>query len=174
MSLRRRGALLVACAAVCWSSGGLIARLVGTSPWTTNLWRSLFASLFLGIVLSIVRRAAAGRDVVDVQEQQFDHRLERPVRLVGPAGGFENRVRAEAEDTRVEQVQLFGQVRLNERGQRLVGQSLHLGSAVDAHPRAAVAVIHCVCPHEPMSCKNLSIRNCRLPGLNVPIVQIGD
>ena len=52
----RRGALLVACAAVCWSSGGLIARLVTTDPWTTSLWRSLFASLFLGVVLWIARR----------------------------------------------------------------------------------------------------------------------
>lgn len=54
-AFRRRGALLVACAAVCWSSGGLIARLVTTSPWTTSLWRSLFASLFLALVLRIVR-----------------------------------------------------------------------------------------------------------------------
>jgi drug/metabolite transporter (DMT)-like permease len=52
----RRGALLVAAAAVCWSSGALIARLVTTTPWTTNLWRSLFASLFLGLTLSVVRR----------------------------------------------------------------------------------------------------------------------
>ncbi|MEK7701774.1 MAG: DMT family transporter [candidate division NC10 bacterium] len=51
----RRGALLVACAAVCWSSGGLIARLVTTNPWTTSLWRSLFASLFLALVLWVVR-----------------------------------------------------------------------------------------------------------------------
>jgi drug/metabolite transporter (DMT)-like permease len=51
----RRGALLVAGAAVCWSSGGLIARLVTTSPWTTSLWRSLFASLFLALVLWVVR-----------------------------------------------------------------------------------------------------------------------
>ena len=43
-------------AAVCWSSGALIARMVTTTPWTTNLWRSLFASVFLGVVLSIVRR----------------------------------------------------------------------------------------------------------------------
>jgi drug/metabolite transporter (DMT)-like permease len=56
----RRGALLVACAAMCWSSGGLIARLVTTSPWTTNLWRSLFASLFLALVLRMVR----GRGIV--------------------------------------------------------------------------------------------------------------
>jgi drug/metabolite transporter, DME family len=52
----RRGALLVACAAVCWSSGGLVARLVATSPWTTSLWRGLFASLFLTLVLWVVRR----------------------------------------------------------------------------------------------------------------------
>ncbi|HEY7518271.1 MAG TPA: DMT family transporter, partial [Methylomirabilota bacterium] len=51
-----RGALLVAAAAVCWSSGALIARLVATSPWTTNLWRSLFASVFLAVLLSITRR----------------------------------------------------------------------------------------------------------------------
>jgi drug/metabolite transporter (DMT)-like permease len=51
----RRGALLVAGAAMCWSSGGLITRLVSTSPWTTSLWRSLFASLFLAVVLWIVR-----------------------------------------------------------------------------------------------------------------------
>src|SRR5205823_13177383 len=52
----RRGALLVACAAVCWSSGGLVARLVTTSPWTTSLWRGLFASLFLTVALWVVRR----------------------------------------------------------------------------------------------------------------------
>src|SRR5499433_1322542 len=51
----RRGALLVACAALCWSSGSLIVRLVGTSPWTTSLWRSFFASLFLGLVLWLIR-----------------------------------------------------------------------------------------------------------------------
>jgi drug/metabolite transporter (DMT)-like permease len=45
---------------VCWSSGGLITRLVSTSPWTTNLWRSVFASLFLALVLWIVR----GRSIV--------------------------------------------------------------------------------------------------------------
>jgi drug/metabolite transporter (DMT)-like permease len=59
-AVRRRGVLLVAGAAVCWSSGGLIARLVTTSPWTTNLWRSVFASLFLALVLRVVR----GRGIV--------------------------------------------------------------------------------------------------------------
>jgi drug/metabolite transporter (DMT)-like permease len=69
----RRGALLVACAAVCWSTGGLIARLVSTTPWTTNLWRSLFASVFLGVVLGVARRRSivaqwreGGRPVVAV------------------------------------------------------------------------------------------------------------
>jgi drug/metabolite transporter (DMT)-like permease len=69
----RRGALLVACAAICWSSGGLIVRLVSTSPWTTSLWRSLFASLCLALVLRIARRRGivaqwreGGRPVVAV------------------------------------------------------------------------------------------------------------
>jgi drug/metabolite transporter (DMT)-like permease len=52
----RRGAVLVACAAMCWSSGALIARLVGTGPWTTNLWRSVFASAFLAVALSLANR----------------------------------------------------------------------------------------------------------------------
>jgi len=56
MPATRRGVVLVACAAMCWSSGALIARLVGTSPWTTTLWRSFFASLFLIVVLQLVRR----------------------------------------------------------------------------------------------------------------------
>jgi drug/metabolite transporter (DMT)-like permease len=46
----------VACAALCWSSGGLITRLVTTGPWTTNLWRSAFAAVFLSLVLWAVRR----------------------------------------------------------------------------------------------------------------------
>ena len=50
------GSLLVACAAVCWSSGGLIARLVTTTPWTTSFWRSVSAAVFLAVVLSIARR----------------------------------------------------------------------------------------------------------------------
>lgn len=63
----------MAAAAVCWSSGALVARLVATTPWTTNLWRSLFASVFLGVLLSIARRRSiltqwreGGRPVVAV------------------------------------------------------------------------------------------------------------
>ena len=50
------GALLVAGAAVCWSSGALLVRLITATPWTTSLWRSLFASTFLALLLSISRR----------------------------------------------------------------------------------------------------------------------
>src|SRR5947209_15000382 len=56
----RRGVLLVACAALCWSSGSLIVRLVGTPPWTTTVWRSFFASLCLALVLWLVH----GRGIV--------------------------------------------------------------------------------------------------------------
>src|SRR5262245_58289061 len=55
-SIAGSGTLLVACAAVCWSSGGLIARLVTTAPWTTSFWRSVSAAVFLSVVLSIARR----------------------------------------------------------------------------------------------------------------------
>jgi drug/metabolite transporter (DMT)-like permease len=43
----RRGLLLVAGAAVVWSSGGLLARMIATDPWTKLFWRSLFAFVFL-------------------------------------------------------------------------------------------------------------------------------
>ncbi len=43
----RRGLMLVAGAAVVWSSGGLLARLVAADPWTILFWRSTFACLFL-------------------------------------------------------------------------------------------------------------------------------
>ena len=56
MPAARRGAALVACAAICWSTGALIARLVDTGPWTTTFWRSTFASVFLALVLSVTRR----------------------------------------------------------------------------------------------------------------------
>jgi drug/metabolite transporter (DMT)-like permease len=49
----RRGVLLIACAAVCWSSGGLIARLVTTGPWATSLWRGAFAACFLALTLRL-------------------------------------------------------------------------------------------------------------------------
>ena len=39
--------LLVAGAALVWSSGGLLARMIGTDPWTKLFWRSVFAFVFL-------------------------------------------------------------------------------------------------------------------------------
>ena len=69
----RRGALLVALASLCWSSGGLIVRLVSTGPWTTAFWRSLCAFLCLSVVLWLARRRSiitqwreGGRPVVTV------------------------------------------------------------------------------------------------------------
>ena len=53
---RREGFWLVAAAALCWSTGGLIARLVGTSPWTTVFWRSVFCAAFLFSAVAIARR----------------------------------------------------------------------------------------------------------------------
>ena len=50
---RGRGRLLVAAAAVSWSTGGLIARTVGTDPWTTVFWRGLFCAAFLLAVTAL-------------------------------------------------------------------------------------------------------------------------
>ncbi len=48
MDSRLRGMILVGAAAVTWSTGGLLARLVQDADrWTTIFWRSAFAFLFL-------------------------------------------------------------------------------------------------------------------------------
>ena len=54
-----RGLLLVAAAAITWSTGGLIVRLLDDhDPWRTIFWRSLFAALFLiGYVAASEKRA---------------------------------------------------------------------------------------------------------------------
>src|SRR5689334_431504 len=49
----RRGALLVAGAAVAWSSAGLLVRTTATVNWTTLFWRSVFAAIFLGLYIAI-------------------------------------------------------------------------------------------------------------------------
>lgn len=54
--IRRTGFWLVASAALCWSTGGLIARLVSTGPWTTVFWRSVFCAAFLFAAVAIARR----------------------------------------------------------------------------------------------------------------------
>jgi drug/metabolite transporter (DMT)-like permease len=58
---RRSGRLLVAAAAVCWSGGGLMARLVDTDPWTTVFWRGLFCASFLTAVTALRERDGTAR-----------------------------------------------------------------------------------------------------------------
>lgn len=48
-----KGVLLLAGAALCWSLGGILIRLVEASDWTIVLWRSVFMSLTLLTVLAI-------------------------------------------------------------------------------------------------------------------------
>jgi len=55
---RPRGVLLVAGAALCWSSGGLLARLVDTDTWTTVFWRGIFCAAFLLVVTGAQARGA--------------------------------------------------------------------------------------------------------------------
>lgn len=64
-SARRLGFWLVVAAAVCWSSGGLIARLAGTDPWTTIFWRSVFCALFLAATVAIMQRGRLAEVVRD-------------------------------------------------------------------------------------------------------------
>ncbi len=51
-----RGLLLVTVATLIWSSGGLIVRVLDTDPWTTILWRSTFATLFLVVYIALRER----------------------------------------------------------------------------------------------------------------------
>jgi drug/metabolite transporter (DMT)-like permease len=46
-TLRLRGTLMVSAAAICWSIGGLLQRVISSEAWTTIFWRSVFAALFL-------------------------------------------------------------------------------------------------------------------------------
>ncbi len=56
----RRGLLLVALAAILWSTGGLIVRsLESADVWTTVLWRSVFAAGFLIIFIAVRDRGRA-------------------------------------------------------------------------------------------------------------------
>jgi drug/metabolite transporter (DMT)-like permease len=58
---RRLGFWLVTAAALCWSSGGLIARLAGTDAWTTVFWRSVFCAVFLSVAVAIMQRGRLTR-----------------------------------------------------------------------------------------------------------------
>src|SRR5262245_36561147 len=54
------GTLLVASAALCWSTAGILSRLVSTGSWTTIFWRSVSSATFLIAVLLILRRREIG------------------------------------------------------------------------------------------------------------------
>ena len=61
----RLGFWLVTAAALCWSSGGLIARLACTDAWTTVFWRSVFCAAFLLLAVVLTQR---GRLTLIVRE----------------------------------------------------------------------------------------------------------
>jgi len=61
----RLGFWLVTAAAICWSSGGLIARLVGTDAWTTVFWRSVFCAAFLSVAVAVSQRSRLPQVVRD-------------------------------------------------------------------------------------------------------------
>ncbi|MBX6322221.1 MAG: DMT family transporter [Rhodospirillaceae bacterium] len=54
--LRRRGYLMVAGAAILWSTGGLIVRHLSTDGWTTIFWRGTFCALFLLVWIAVSER----------------------------------------------------------------------------------------------------------------------
>jgi drug/metabolite transporter (DMT)-like permease len=58
-ALYRRGTLLVAGAALAWSSAGLITRATTTDAWTTLFWRSVFSTLFLVLYIALRDRRGA-------------------------------------------------------------------------------------------------------------------
>jgi len=62
---QRLGFTLVASAAIFWSTGGLITRLVGTDPWTTIFWRSLFCAAFLAAAVGVAHRGRLAELVRD-------------------------------------------------------------------------------------------------------------
>jgi drug/metabolite transporter (DMT)-like permease len=54
----RLGVILVAGAALWWSTGGLFIRAVHTDQWTTIFWRSVFATATLFLFIAIRKRGA--------------------------------------------------------------------------------------------------------------------
>jgi drug/metabolite transporter (DMT)-like permease len=56
------GAVLVAGAALVWSSGGLLFRFIhGADEWTIVFWRALFMVAALAIILGVIDRGRIGR-----------------------------------------------------------------------------------------------------------------
>jgi drug/metabolite transporter (DMT)-like permease len=67
MNNHRRGVLLMIGAALCWSIGGLLVRLVSfADPWEIVFWRSAFMTLFIIGVLAHQYGAAAGMQIRSV------------------------------------------------------------------------------------------------------------
>ncbi|TXH36544.1 MAG: EamA family transporter [Rhodospirillaceae bacterium] len=50
-TIHRQGSLLVAAAALCWSTGGLIARFITADSWTQVCWRGGFSAAALMVFL---------------------------------------------------------------------------------------------------------------------------
>lgn len=59
---RLKGAALVLGAGLCWSSGGILVRLVDADGWSIIFWRSAFMVLTIGLYLGLTH----GREVVRV------------------------------------------------------------------------------------------------------------
>ena len=55
-----RGVVLLAAAALCWSLGGILVRVLDAGDWTIVFWRSVFMSLTLLGVLAIWTRGRLG------------------------------------------------------------------------------------------------------------------
>ena len=47
----RRGLVLIVLASLLWSTGGVVTRLLHSDDWTTIFWRSVFATVLLGLWL---------------------------------------------------------------------------------------------------------------------------
>ncbi|BBK31788.1 membrane protein [Allostella humosa] len=52
-----RGALLVAAAATCWSTGGVAVRFMDAGPWEAAFWRSVFLAIAVGLFCAWRHRA---------------------------------------------------------------------------------------------------------------------
>jgi drug/metabolite transporter (DMT)-like permease len=64
---RLRGLLLMTAAGLCWSSGGILVRLVSiTNAWEIVFWRALFMGVFVGVVLLVRYGKRAGSYVAAV------------------------------------------------------------------------------------------------------------
>jgi drug/metabolite transporter (DMT)-like permease len=64
---RRKGALLMIGAGLCWSTGGILVRsVVLTDPWEIIFWRSVFMVIFMMGVLTLWHRAKVLEKIFEV------------------------------------------------------------------------------------------------------------